>query len=80
MIIKILVAAHKHYWMPEDSVYLPLHVGAEGKDRNGFYPKRVLVDKIYRTKDIIIQRLPVRYKLLNSVIENRYKLWYNTSH
>ncbi len=31
MNIKILVAAHKQYWMPEDSVYLPLHVGAEGK-------------------------------------------------
>ena len=31
MNIKILVAAHKNYWMPEDSVYLPLHVGAEGK-------------------------------------------------
>ena len=24
--IKIMVAAHKPYWMPEDSVYLPVHV------------------------------------------------------
>lgn len=31
MKIKILVAAHKKYWMPDDPVYLPLHVGAAGK-------------------------------------------------
>lgn len=31
MDIKIIVAAHKKYWMKEDPVYLPLHVGAEGK-------------------------------------------------
>ena len=36
MNIKILVAAHKNYWMPEDSVYLPLHVGAEGKSDLGY--------------------------------------------
>ncbi len=29
--IRILVAAHKPYWMPADPMYLPLHVGAEGK-------------------------------------------------
>ena len=35
-IIKILVATHKPYWMPSDEVYLPIHVGAEGKtDENG---------------------------------------------
>lgn len=27
----IIIAAHKQYQMPEDSIYLPLHVGAEGK-------------------------------------------------
>ncbi|WP_026760506.1 DUF4422 domain-containing protein [Selenomonas ruminantium] len=27
MDIKIAVATHKKYWMPEDDVYLPLHVG-----------------------------------------------------
>lgn len=27
MNIKILVAAHKKYWMPQDDIYLPLHVG-----------------------------------------------------
>lgn len=30
-IVKILVASHKKYRMPKDSIYLPLHVGAEGK-------------------------------------------------
>ncbi len=36
MDIKIIVAAHKKYWMPEDEMYLPVHVGAEGKfDANG---------------------------------------------
>ena len=36
MDIKILVATHKKYWMPEDEVYLPLHVGAEGKTDLGY--------------------------------------------
>ena len=36
MNLKILVAAHKPYWMPEDSVYLPLNVGAEGKPDLGY--------------------------------------------
>lgn len=31
MDIKIIVATHKEYWMPSDSMYLPVHVGAEGK-------------------------------------------------
>lgn len=34
--VKIIVAAHKPYTMPEDSCYLPLHVGAEGKEDIGF--------------------------------------------
>ncbi len=34
--VKIIVAAHKKYQMPKDPMYLPLHVGAEGKtDENG---------------------------------------------
>lgn len=32
MDIKILVATHKKYWMPADDVYLPIHVGREGKE------------------------------------------------
>lgn len=31
MDIKILVAAHKKSWLPDDPVYFPLQVGAEGK-------------------------------------------------
>lgn len=31
MDIKIIIATHKKYWMPGDDMYLPLHVGAEGK-------------------------------------------------
>lgn len=32
----ILVAAHKAYRMPEDAIYLPLHVGREGKEGLGY--------------------------------------------
>lgn len=34
--IKIIIAAHKKYQTPKDSIYLPLHVGAAGKDSIGF--------------------------------------------
>lgn len=34
--VNIIVATHKKYQMPEDDIYIPLHVGAEGKkDSNG---------------------------------------------
>ena len=36
MDIKILVAAHKPYWMPDDNVYLPIQVGATGKESLGW--------------------------------------------
>ena len=36
MNIKILVATHKQYWMPEDAVYMPIHVGREGKADIGY--------------------------------------------
>ena len=29
--VRIIVATHKKYDMPTDKMYLPLHVGAEGK-------------------------------------------------
>lgn len=29
--VKIVVATHKKYIMPTDSMYVPIHVGAEGK-------------------------------------------------
>ena len=34
--VKIIIAAHKKYRMPEDEMYLPLQVGADGKDGIGF--------------------------------------------
>lgn len=36
--IKIIVAAHKNYWMPKDSMYIPVQVGAEGKADLGYTP------------------------------------------
>lgn len=34
--VKIIIATHKKYKMPSDHMYIPLHVGAEGKkDNNG---------------------------------------------
>lgn len=36
MDIKILVITHKTYWMPNDNVYIPLHVGRTGKKDLGF--------------------------------------------
>lgn len=34
--IKIIVATHKKYWMPSDPMYLPVHVGREGKEDLGY--------------------------------------------
>lgn len=36
MNIKIVVATHKKYKMPKDEMYLPLHVGREGKEDIGY--------------------------------------------
>lgn len=36
MDIKIIVATHKDYWMPNDSMYMPLQVGKEGKKSLGY--------------------------------------------
>ena len=38
MNIKIIIATHKKYWMPSDSMYLPIFVGAEGKEAIGYLP------------------------------------------
>lgn len=34
--VKIIIATHKKYQMPTDSIYIPLHVGAEGKSSLGY--------------------------------------------
>lgn len=36
MNIKILVATHKKYKMPQEKIYMPLHVGREGKQDLGY--------------------------------------------
>ncbi|CDZ24934.1 hypothetical protein CCDG5_1836 [[Clostridium] cellulosi] len=36
MDIKIIIATHKKFWMPEDEIYLPLHVGKKGKPSLGY--------------------------------------------
>lgn len=36
MDIRIIVATHKKYWMPDDPMYLPVHVGAAGKESIGY--------------------------------------------
>lgn len=38
MNIKIIVATHKKYQMPIDDIYLPVQVGAEGKESIGYQP------------------------------------------
>lgn len=35
----IIIATHKKYQMPADKMYLPVHVGAEGK--------KILMEKIW---------------------------------
>ena len=39
MAIKIIVATHKAYPMPKDTIYIPVHVGAEGKKVDLGYQK-----------------------------------------
>ena len=34
--VKIIIATHKKYRMPKDEMYLPLHVGSEGKEDLGY--------------------------------------------
>ena len=34
--IKVIIATHKKYEMPKDKMYMPLHVGAEGKEDLGY--------------------------------------------
>ena len=34
--VKVIIATHKKYQMPKDSMYVPVHVGAEGKGDLGY--------------------------------------------
>ena len=49
MTTKIIIAMHKPYKTPEESVYLPLHVGAEGKDMIPGLPAMIQA-RIYRLR------------------------------
>ena len=45
--ISIFVASHKKYKMPEDKIYIPLQVGAEGKEKiNGYIQDNDKIDNI----------------------------------
>lgn len=44
--IRILIATHKPYWMPSDSMYMPIQVGAEGKNADLGYIKDNTGDNI----------------------------------
>ena len=44
--IKVIIAAHKDFQMPKDNMYIPLHVGAEGKGRLDFKEKDNTGDNI----------------------------------
>ena len=37
--VTVIIATHKKYKMPKDNMYLPVHVGAEGKDLDLGYTK-----------------------------------------
>lgn len=40
--VKIIVAAHKKYQMPDDKMYIPVQVGSEGKEKiEGYQPDNV---------------------------------------
>ena len=34
--IKIIIATHKKYFMPNDEIYIPVHVGSKGKESIGY--------------------------------------------
>ena len=47
--VKIIVATHKKYQMPSDAMYIPLHVGAEGKkDSDGNELDWITLGKIFQ--------------------------------
>jgi len=37
--VKVIIAAHKSYRMPQDDMYIPVHVGAAGKESIGNYQR-----------------------------------------
>ena len=76
--VKIIVATHKKYEMPQDAMYLPLHVGAEGKtDQNGnpldLGYQKIIQEKTFQTKTLRIVSLQAyigRGKILTRIIQD----------
>ena len=54
--IKIIIAAHKKYRMPQDDIYIPLHVGAEGKESIGY--QAIIPEKTYQNLILTSVNLP----------------------
>ena len=50
--INIIVATHKKYKMPRDKMYVPVHVGSEGKEENIDDDKNSLILLIEKIKNI----------------------------
>lgn len=51
--IKIIVAAHKKYDMPDNNLYLPVFVGADGKEDISGYKRDDTVVVIFQLKTLI---------------------------
>ena len=55
--IKIIIETHKKYWMPQDDMYLPIHVGAEGKTLDLGYQKDNVGENISKKMQTIVNLL-----------------------
>ena len=59
--IKIIVATHKKYRMPNDNMYLPMQVGAKGKVNIGYQTEIKIKQKIKdlnnECRDVIVRML-----------------------
>ena len=62
MNIKIIVATHKKYDMPKDKMYLPLHVGAKGKEKLGYTTDDT------KNKCFIFDRFMINYYIYYGVV------------
>ena len=60
--ITVIIATHKKYRVPNDKLYLPIHVGAYNKDDIGFTKDS--------TKDNIIQK-PNKFNIVNRINNNK---------
>lgn len=66
MKIRIMVAAHKPYWMPVDEIYMPIFVGATGKQTIVGYMRDDQGENISQKNDIYCE------------LTGLYQVWKNT--